>query len=71
VLLHSGAAARRLAAECDRQAIHRRDIALAALSPRIAEAAGPGWAALRSAAEPTEAALLALAREMCHDPPRD
>jgi len=71
VLLHSGAAARRLAAECDRLAIHRRDIALAALSPRIAEAVGPGWAALRSAAEPTEAALLALAREMCHDPPRD
>lgn len=71
VLLHSATAARRLAAECDRLAIHRRDIALAALSPRIAEAAGPGWAALRSAAQPTEAALLALAREMCHDPPRD
>jgi len=71
VLLHSATAARRLAEECDRLAIHRGDIALAALSPRIAKSAGPGWAALRSAAEPTEAALLALAREMCHDPPRD
>ena len=69
VLLHSATASRQLAAECDRLAIHRGDIALAALSMRIAESAGAGWAALRSAAEPTEAALLALAREMCHDPP--
>ena len=71
VLLHSAGAARQLASECDRLAIHRRDIELAALSPRIAEAAGPGWAALRAAVEPTEAALLALAREMCHEPPRN
>jgi uroporphyrinogen-III synthase len=71
VLLHSATAARRLGGECRRLAIHRRDIALAALSPRIAKSAGAGWAALRSAAQPTEAALLALAREMCHDPPRD
>jgi uroporphyrinogen-III synthase len=68
VLLHSAGAARHFALECDRLAIHRGDIRLAALGPRIAEAAGPGWAALRSAAEPNEAALLALAREMCHDP---
>ena len=69
VLLHSAAAARHFATECDRLAIHRGDIRLAALGQRIAEAAGAGWAALRSAAEPNEAALLALAREMCHDPP--
>jgi uroporphyrinogen-III synthase len=69
VLLHSAAAARHFAAECDRLGIHRRDIRLAALGPRIGEAAGIGWAAIRSAAEPNEAALLALAREMCHDPP--
>jgi uroporphyrinogen-III synthase len=69
VLLHSGAAARHFAAECDRLAIHRGDIRLAALSPRVAEAAGGGWAALRSAAAPSEAALLALGREMCHNPP--
>ena len=69
VLLHSAAAARHFAAECDRLGIHRRDIRLAALGPRIGEAAGTGWAAIRSAAEPNEAALLALAREMCHDPP--
>lgn len=71
VLLHSAAAARQLAAECERLSVHRGEIVLAALAPRIADAAGTGWAALRSAAQPTEAALLALAREMCHEPPRD
>ncbi|MBO0749375.1 MAG: uroporphyrinogen-III synthase [Porphyrobacter sp.] len=70
VLLHSAAAARHFAAECERLAVHRGDIRLAALGPRIAEAAGSGWAALRSAAEPDEAALLALARDMCHDLPQ-
>jgi uroporphyrinogen-III synthase len=69
VLLHSAAAARHFAGECDRLAIHRRDMRLAALSPRVAEAAGGGWAALRSAAAPNQAALLALGREMCHNPP--
>jgi uroporphyrinogen-III synthase len=69
VLLHSAAGSLHFAAECDRLAVHRGDIRLAALSPRIAEAAGGGWAALRSAAEPNEAALLALACEMCHNPP--
>lgn len=68
VLLHSAAAARHFAAECERLAVQRGDIRLAALSPRIAEAAGSGWAALRSAAQPNEAALLALACQMCHDP---
>jgi uroporphyrinogen-III synthase len=68
VLLHSAAAARHFASECDRLVIHRGDIQLAALGPRIAEAAGAGWAALRSATGPNEAALLALAREMCHEP---
>jgi uroporphyrinogen-III synthase len=68
VLLHSAGAARHFALECDRLAIHRGAIRLAALGPRIAEAAGSGWATLRPAAEPNEAALLALAREMCHDP---
>jgi uroporphyrinogen-III synthase len=69
VLLHSGVAAGHFASECDRLSIQRGDIRLAAFGPRIAEAAGTGWAALRSAAEPNEGALLALAREMCHDPP--
>lgn len=68
-LLHSAAAARHLAAECDRNGISRSAIALAALGPRIAEAAGAGWRACRAAGEPRDAALLALARDMCHELP--
>lgn len=66
VLLHSAAAARHFAAECDRTGLARERITLAALGPRIAAAAGAGWAQARSAATPREAALLALARDMCH-----
>ena len=68
VLLHSAAAAGHFAGECDRLAVPRGAVRLAALSARIGAAAGPGWAALRSAGEPNDAALLALARELCHDP---
>lgn len=68
VLLHSAAAARHFAAEADRCGIPPPAISLAALGPRIASAAGEGWREVRSAPEPREAALLALAREMCHDP---
>ena len=66
VLLHSAAAARHFAAECDRCGVARGAVALAALGPRIAAAAGEGWREVRAAPEPREAALLALAREMCH-----
>ena len=69
VLLHSAAAARHLGAECDRLGIPRSAVALAALGPRIAEAAGGGWRDCRAAGEPRDAALLALARDMCHDLP--
>lgn len=68
VLLHSGEAARHFAAEVDRLALPREGIALAALAPRIAEAAGAGWASVRAARQPNDPALLALAREMCHEP---
>lgn len=66
VLLHSAAAAYHFAAEVDRLAVSRGRIALAALGPRIATAAGEGWAEVRAAETPAEAALLALARDMCH-----
>lgn len=68
VLVHSAAAARHLAAECDRLGVQRGAIRLATLSGRIAEAAGAGWADVRVATEPTEGALLALTRDMCHEP---
>ncbi len=65
VLLHSAATARHFAAECDRLGLARSTIALAALGPRIAAAAGPGWGAVHTAACPDEAALLALAVDLC------
>lgn len=66
VLLHSGEAARHFAAECDRLGLDRGGIALAALGPRIADAAGTGWRQVRATENPREAPLLALARDMCH-----
>lgn len=68
VLLHSAAAARHFAAECDRLAIARDRVALACLGPRIAAAAGPGWASVASAERPDDTALLALAARMCQKP---
>ena len=65
-LLHSGAAAQHLARECDRLGIPRSGIALAVLAPRITDAAGEGWAEVACAREPNDAALLALAHDMCH-----
>jgi len=69
VLLHSAAAARHVAAECERLEVPRSGVSLAALGPRIAAAAGEGWRRVRWAEVPREAALLALARQMCHEPP--
>lgn len=66
VLLHSAAAARHFAGECGRLGLDRARISLAALGPRICEAAGSGWARAESAPQPREPALLALAADMCH-----
>lgn len=66
VLLHSAAAAVHFASECSRLELNRSAIALAALGPRIAQAAGEGWAKVASAPQPNEPALLALAQDMCH-----
>ena len=72
VMLHSAAAARHFAEECDRKAIARASIALACLGARIAEAAGAGrsdggWASVASAQRPDDTALLALAARMCQN----
>lgn len=66
VLLHSGETARHFAAECDRLHIAQSGLAIAALAPRIAEAAGGGWRLVEVADVPTDGALLELARDMCH-----
>ena len=67
VLLHSGEAARHFAEQCDVHGIDRSSIKLAAMAPRIAEAAGAGWADLATAEQPNENTLLALARQMCQE----
>lgn len=66
VLLHSASAAEHFSAECDRLGIDRESISLAAIGPRVVEAAGTGWKLAEAAQEPNDASLLALARYMCH-----
>lgn len=67
VLLHSGEAAAHFDRLCGEQGLDRSRIALAAIGPRVAERAGAGWRALRSAEMPDDAALLALAAQMCEE----
>ncbi len=68
IVLHSAEAAQHLTAECGRCAIRRAPLRLAALSARIASAAGDGWGEVAVAAQPDDKALLALARQMCQEP---
>lgn len=66
VLLHSAGAARHFRAECRRLGISPGGLRIAALGPRILEAAGEGWGAARAAELPREEELLALAGRLCH-----
>lgn len=65
VLLHSAGSAAHFARECERLGVERNNITLLSMGPRISAAAGTGWKAVRSASRPDEAALLALARDIC------
>lgn len=65
VMLHSAAAARHFAAECERLGLDRGRLTLAVIGPRVAEAAGPGWRRIGAAPEPSDHALLALAMRLC------
>ena len=67
IAVHSAEAARHLRAQCETSHIDLSQLALAAIGPRVAEAADEGWRAVRSAAVPSEAALLALGGEMCKE----
>lgn len=68
IALHSAEAARHLAAQCVGHGIKRARIRIAAMSNRIAAAAGDGWGEVAVAAFPEDKALLALSRQMCQDP---
>ena len=62
-LLHSPRAARRLATLMDAAGFARSLIAIAALSPAVAMAAGGGWSAIWSASVPSDEALVRLVAE--------
>ncbi|WAT17779.1 uroporphyrinogen-III synthase [Aurantiacibacter sp. MUD11] len=66
VLLHSAAAAQHFAAEVDRLGLDRGKMRLVCIGPRVEKAAGQGWAEVKSAPQPSDAELLALAADMCH-----
>ena len=65
VALHSAAAARHFAAECDRSGLARGALEILALGPRIAQAAGEGWAAVHTCATPADATLIGKAAALC------
>lgn len=64
-LLHSAAAARQFARETRRLGIDRSRIRLAVIGPRVAEAVGDGWHSIHVSPEPSDAAMLEMARETC------
>ena len=67
IALHSAEAARHFRAQCDSLAIDLSCLSLATIGPRVAQTAGTGWRSVLSASAPDEAALLALAGEMCEE----
>lgn len=67
VALHSPRAASTFARNANSHGLDRATIALAAISPDTAAAAGPGWERVEAAAEPSDAALLAIASRLCNN----
>lgn len=68
IALHSGEAAAHFAKLCEEAGIDRGLHALAAIGPRVAQKAGEGWREVRVAESTSDAALLALAKNLCQDP---
>ena len=65
VLLHSAELARHFAAECERLGLSRDRLELVLIGPRLLPAAGDRWRAIHIAERPDDAALLALAAQVC------
>ncbi len=61
MLVHSVRAGERLSALVE----HRASVAIAAISDKVAQACGDGWARIVIAAEPNREAMLELAERMC------
>lgn len=70
VLIHSGEAARHFAALCDRHGIARAELSLVTIGERVTQAAGSGWRAIATAGTSDDAAMLALARQICQTAPQ-
>lgn len=67
-LLHSTRAARRFVDLVDRDAVARDTVRLAAISAKVAAAAGAGWAEVAIAAAPDDGALVRAAAILAIDP---
>lgn len=67
-LIHSPRAGRCFTELVERQPIDKVRVAIAAISRNAADAVGPGWAAVETAAAPNDEALLALAASLCNNP---
>jgi len=65
VLLHSAELARHFGAECERLNLSRAQLDAVLIGPRLVPAAGDGWRAIHIAERPDDAALLALAAQVC------
>lgn len=64
ILLYSASSAAHFRQQCVQLGVNIEQIAIAALGPRIAGAAGDGWASVHASEKPTEAELLALAQRL-------
>jgi uroporphyrinogen-III synthase len=67
VVVHSPRAAAALSRQAGAFGMDRSTVAIAAISAAAAEASGSGWQTVESAAEPTDAALLAIAARLCNN----
>ena len=67
VLLHSGEAASHFEAICTAASVNRSQISLVTIGPRVTRLLSEGWHRIETAPQPSDAALLALAQEMCKD----
>jgi uroporphyrinogen-III synthase len=68
VVLHSAAAARHFARECDRLAVLREAIDLVLIGARLVEGAGKGWHSIHIAEVPDDSHMLAMAKALCQTP---
>ncbi|RZV34835.1 MAG: uroporphyrinogen-III synthase [Sphingomonadaceae bacterium] len=69
VMLHSGEMARHFSQQCEALEIDKSSLTIAALAPRIAEMAGPGWSSVHIAPSRSDGALLDLAARLCNSLP--